>query len=186
MADTLREMPHTPAVLFLDEPTVGLDPQTRALMWEDVLRMRAEEGVTIFLATHVMDEAEHADRIAVIDRGTIVALDTPDALKHQAGQDSVELRTADDGVAADRLAASGFDVHRNGEALVVFTDDGEARVPELITAVGVPVRKVHVHRPTLDDVFLHYTGRQIREDHGERAPSGRSRHCVAPPPPPRT
>ena len=92
-------------MLFLDEPTVGLDPQTRALMWEDVLRMRAEEGVTIFLATHVVDEAEHADRIAVIDRGTIVALDTPDALKHQAGQDSVELRTADDGVAADRLAA---------------------------------------------------------------------------------
>ena len=71
-------MLHTPTVLFLDEPTVGLDPQTRALMWEDVLRMRAEEGVTIFLTTHYMDEAEYADRIAIIDHGQIVALDTPD------------------------------------------------------------------------------------------------------------
>src|ERR1022692_5259381 len=72
---------HTPKVLFLDEPTVGLDPQTRALMWEDVMRLRGEEGVTIFLTTLYMDEAEYADRIAIIDHGVIVALDTPDALK---------------------------------------------------------------------------------------------------------
>ena len=170
-----RGILHTPAVLFLDEPTVGLDPQTRALMWEDVLRMRDEEGVTIFLTTHYMDEAEHADRIAIIDHGAIVALDTPDALKHQAGQDSVELRTADDTVARDRLASAGFDVRQGDEALVVFTSDGEARVPELIATAGVAVRNVHVHRPTLDDVFLHYTGRQIREDHAERVTSGRMR-----------
>ena len=166
---------HQPRVLFLDEPTVGLDPQTRTLMWEDVLRMRDEEGVTIFLTTHYMDEAEHADRIAIIDHGAIVALDTPDALKHQAGQDSVELRTADDTVARDRLASAGFDVRQGDEALVVFTSDGEARVPELIATAGVAVRNVHVHRPTLDDVFLHYTGRQIREDHAERSTSGRMR-----------
>ena len=89
-------MLHTPAVLFLDEPTIGLDPQTRALMWEDVLRLRREEGVTIFLTTHYMDEAEYADRIAIIDQGSIVALDTPDELKRLVGADTVELTTADD------------------------------------------------------------------------------------------
>jgi ABC-2 type transport system ATP-binding protein len=103
-----RGMLHTPAVLFLDEPTVGLDPQTRALMWEDVLRLRAEEGVTVFLTTHYMDEAEYADRIAIIDRGRIVALGTPDALKAEIGADTVELATADDQLALDRLHAAGY------------------------------------------------------------------------------
>src|SRR5664280_1668878 len=84
-----RGMLHTPKVLFLDEPTIGLDPQTRALMWEDVLRLREEEGVTISLTTHYMDEAEYADRIAIIDHGAIVALDTPDALKALVGADTV-------------------------------------------------------------------------------------------------
>ena len=81
-----RGMLHTPSVLFLDEPTIGLDPQTRALMWEDVLRMRAEEGVTIFLTTHYMDEAEYADRIAIIDHGRIVALDTPAASRRSSAR----------------------------------------------------------------------------------------------------
>jgi ABC-2 type transport system ATP-binding protein len=163
-----RGMLHTPAVLFLDEPTIGLDPQTRALMWEDVLRLRREEGVTIFLTTHYMDEAEYADRIAIIDQGSIVALDTPDELKRLVGADTVELTTSDDAVAAKRLSAAGFRVNEGEEALVVFAEDGEAQVARLIEIVGVPVSNVHVHRPTLDDVFLHFTGRQIREDHAER------------------
>jgi ABC-2 type transport system ATP-binding protein len=164
-----RGMLHTPAVLFLDEPTIGLDPQTRALMWEDVLRLRRDEGVTIFLTTHYMDEAEYADRIAIIDRGSIVALDTPDELKHLVEADTVELTTADDAQAAGRLSDAGFRVSQGEEALVIFVQDGETQVPRLIEVAGVPVRKVHVHRPTLDDVFLHFTGRQIREDHAERA-----------------
>src|SRR5665213_2205835 len=94
-----RGMLHTPKVLFLDEPTVGLDPQTRALMWEDVMRLRDEEGVTIFLTTHYMDEAEYAGRIAIIDRGSIVAVDTPDVLKASVGRDSVSLETTADGAA---------------------------------------------------------------------------------------
>jgi ABC-2 type transport system ATP-binding protein len=162
-----RGMLHTPAVLFLDEPTLGLDPQTRALMWEDVLRLRREEGVTIFLTTHYMDEAEYADRIAIIDSGSIVALDTPDELKRQVGSDTVELVTADDAVAAERLGAAGFRVRRGERALVVFAEEGEAQVARLIDVAGVPVSNVHVHRPTLDDVFLHFTGRQIRESHAE-------------------
>jgi ABC-2 type transport system ATP-binding protein len=161
-----RGMLHTPAVLFLDEPTIGLDPQTRALMWEDVMRLRDEEGVTVLLTTHYMEEAEYADRIAIIDQGRIVALDTPAALKATIGADRVELQTADDDAAIQALADAGFEVRRGEEAIVVSVTDGEAQVPGLIEIVGVPVRSVHVHRPTLDDVFLHFTGREIRQEAG--------------------
>jgi ABC-2 type transport system ATP-binding protein len=164
-----RGMLHTPQVLFLDEPTVGLDPQTRALVWDDVLRMRSEERVTIFLTTHYMDEAEYANRIAIIDHGTIVAIGAPDELKREVGADTVELVTADNARAAQRLDRAGFRIQPGGSRLVIFAEDGEAQVPRLIEAAGVRVRSVHVHRPTLDDVFLHYTGRQIRDepaDHG--------------------
>jgi len=116
-----------------------------------------------------MDEAEYADRIAIIDRGSIVALDTPDALKRVVGADTVELTTADDALAAIRLSDAGYRVSQSAENLIVFAQDGETQVPRLIEVVGVPVSKVHVHRPTLDDVFLHFTGRQIREDHTDRA-----------------
>ena len=163
-----RGMLHTPAVLFLDEPTVGLDPQTRALMWDDVTRLRDEEGVTILLTTHYMDEAEFADRIAIIDHGVIVALDTPDKLKRQVGEDTVELTTADNALAASRLVGAGYRCQRGDETVVVFTSDGESQVAHLIEVAGVPISNVHVHRPTLDDVFLHFTGRQIRDDQGER------------------
>jgi len=174
-----RGMLHTPAVLFLDEPTVGLDPQTRALVWEDVLRLRREEQVTIFLTTHYMDEAEYADRLAIIDHGLIVATGTPDELKRQVGADTVELVTADNPAAAARLKAAGFRVRRGEEHLVVFAEDGEAEVPRLIESAGVRVRSVHVHRPTLDDVFLHYTGRQIRDEHAERVLPARARARMA-------
>lgn len=170
-----RGMLHTPAVLFLDEPTVGLDPQTRTLMWEDVLRMRSEEGVTVFLTTHYMDEAEYADRIAIIDHGAIAALGSPDRLKRDVGHDLVELSTGDDRAAAGHLVDGGFDAHLDSRGLVVYTDDGEGHVAAIIAAAATPVRTVHVHRPTLDDVFLHHTGRQIREGHGERMPSARLR-----------
>jgi ABC-2 type transport system ATP-binding protein len=158
-----RGMLHTPSVLFLDEPTLGLDPQTRALMWEDVLRMRDDEGVTVFLTTHYMEEAEYADRIAIIDRGRIVALDTPDRLRATVGSDSVELQTADDDRALAAFLARGLDARRTEDGIIVFVAEGESWVPRLIAIAEVAVRTVHVHRPTLDDVFLHFTGREIRE-----------------------
>jgi ABC-2 type transport system ATP-binding protein len=164
-----RGMLHTPKVLFLDEPTVGLDPQTRALIWEDVLRLRKEEGVTIFLTTHYMDEAEYADRIAIIDHGAIVALDTPDALKAAVGADTVILETTDDEAGLVSLKDKGFKVERNSDGITAYVDDEEAAVGALIAAVSVPVQTVRVHRPTLDDVFLHFTGREIRAQHGEGA-----------------
>jgi ABC-2 type transport system ATP-binding protein len=162
-----RALLHTPDVLFLDEPTLGLDPQTRALMWEDVLRMRHDEGVTVFLTTHYMDEAEYADRIAIIDHGRIVALDTPTNLKAAVGADSVELQTADNPAAITTLAAAGYDVHQTTDGMTVTVADGEGAVAPMITADGVPVRHVHVHRPTLDDVFLQFTGREIRDQPSE-------------------
>ncbi len=174
-----RGMLHTPAVLFLDEPTVGLDPQTRTLVWEDVLRLRQEEQMTIFLTTHYMDEAEYADRLAIIDHGSIVATGTPDELKRQVGADTIELVTADNPAAAAHLEAAGFRVRRGEEQLAVFAEDGEALVPRLIETTGVRVRSVHVRRPTLDDVFLHYTGRQIRDEHAERALPPRARARMA-------
>jgi len=162
-----RALLHTPDVLFLDEPTIGLDPQTRALMWEDVMRMRDEEGVTVFLTTHYMDEAEYADRIAIIDYGRIVALDTPAQLKAGVGADRVELRTADDAKALCALTAAGYDVRPSENGMTITIADGEAAVAPLIGATGVPVWHVHVHRPTLDDVFLNFTGREIREQSGD-------------------
>jgi ABC-2 type transport system ATP-binding protein len=165
-----RGMLHTPKILFLDEPTIGLDPQTRALMWEDVLRLRDEEGVTIFLTTHYMDEAEYADRIAIIDHGSIIALDTPGTLKASVGTDTVALETADDATALTSLKRAGYTVERTEGGLTVFVADEEAAVGPIVTAVGIPVRTVRAHRPTLDDVFLHFTGREIREQHGEAVP----------------
>ena len=171
-----RALMHVPRVLFLDEPTIGLDPQTRALMWEDVLRLREEANITVFLTTHYMDEAEYADRIAVIDHGSIIAIDSPAALKAQVGADTVDLRTTDDTAAVAALERSGYKVQAGPAAgtggVRVLVEHGEAAVAPLIGAVGVPVLDVHVHEPTLDDVFMHYTGREIRESHGEAVSPG--------------
>jgi ABC-2 type transport system ATP-binding protein len=159
-----RALLHTPAVLFLDEPTVGLDPQTRTRIWADVRRLREQEQVTVFFTTHYMDEAEYADRIAIIDHGQIVATDTPAALKTTIGPDTVRLATADDAAAATALAAAGITATVVEGGLVVRVDDGERAVAGVIAAARVPVRQVGVHRPTLDDVFLHYTRRAIRDE----------------------
>jgi ABC-2 type transport system ATP-binding protein len=163
--EVARALLHAPEVLFLDEPTVGLDPQTRAKMWKDVMRLRDEEGVTIFMTTHYMDEAEYADRIAIIDHGKIVALDTPTNLKAAIGADTVRLATADDGAALESLAKAGYDA-KAGEkgGLVLRVKDGESEVPTIIAKARVPVRSISVHRPSLDDVFLHFTGHEIRRE----------------------
>jgi ABC-2 type transport system ATP-binding protein len=162
--EVARALLHTPEVLFLDEPTLGLDPQTRARMWTDVLRLRREEGVTVFMTTHYMDEAEYADRIAIIDHGKIVAVGTPAELKAKIGLDAVRLATSDDGAAATQLRAAGYDAQVDAKGLVVKVQDGEAAVAPIIGALQVAVRNVSVHRPTLDDVFLHFTGHEIRTE----------------------
>jgi len=159
-----RGLLHSPRVLFLDEPTVGLDPQTRASIWEYLEELRHQENLTIFLTTHYMDEAEHCDRIAIMDAGRIVALDTPQALKASIGTDRVRLVTADDDAAAAAIAGRfGLTVEEGPEGIVLNVADGEAFVPPLLAGVGVAVRSVSVTRPTLDDVFMSFTGRTIRD-----------------------
>ena len=154
-----RGLMHSPRVLFLDEPTVGLDPQTRASIWEYIHELRQQEEITIFLTTHYMDEAEQCDRIAIMDNGQLVALDTPAALKASVGTDRVTIRTADDEEALKRLP----DAIQTGEGIVLNVEDGEGYVPKLFAELGVPITNVSISKPSLDDVFLSYTGRTIRD-----------------------
>jgi ABC-2 type transport system ATP-binding protein len=159
-----RGLLHAPRVLFLDEPTIGLDPQTRVSIWTYIADLRRREDTTIFLTTHYMDEAEHCDRIAIIDNGKIVALDTPEALKASVGKDRVQIQTADDSAAISALR-DRFDVEAAmHEGAVTFSvPGGEEFVPRLFAELGVPIRSVSVARPTLDDVFMSYTGKTIRD-----------------------
>ena len=159
-----RGLLHSPRVLFLDEPTVGLDPQTRAHIWQYINELKRREAITMFLTTHYMDEAENCDRIAIIDNGEIVTIDTPAALKASVGQDRVELGTDDDG-AAIAVLQDRFGLHAAmSEGAVTFhVAGGEEFVPRLFAELGIAIRSVRVARPTLDDVFMAYTGRTIRD-----------------------
>jgi ABC-2 type transport system ATP-binding protein len=166
-----RGLMHAPRVLFLDEPTVGLDPQTRATIWEHLTAVRAAENVTIFLTTHAMEEAEVCDRIAIIDNGRIVALDTPAALKATVGTDRVTLTTADDAAAVREIRARFGIEAAHGEGAVRFTvAEGESFVPRLFAESDLAIRSVSVARPTLDDVFMSYTGRTIRDSDAQVRP----------------
>jgi ABC-2 type transport system ATP-binding protein len=155
----------SPRVLFLDEPTTGLDAQTRAAVWDHLDRLRQERGITVFFTTHQLDEAEHCDRIAIVDRGKIVTEGSPVELKSVVGADLVVLRTEDDERAEAALADRFGLVARPGpDGLRLRVPDGASLVPRLCTGLGLTVRSVTVAQPTLDDVFLHHTGLAIRDD----------------------
>jgi ABC-2 type transport system ATP-binding protein len=155
---------HSPRVLFLDEPTIGLDPQTRSSIWRYIALLQEREEITIFMTTHYMDEAEFCDRIAIMDQGQIVALDTPAALKAQVGADRVRIQTDDDEAAITALAER-FDLEAtiSEGAVTFFVASGEEFVPRLFAELGVAIRSVSVSRPTLDDVFMAHTGTTIRD-----------------------
>jgi ABC-2 type transport system ATP-binding protein len=159
-----RGLLHSPRVLFLDEPTVGLDPQTRSSIWTYIHELREREDITIFLTTHYMDEAEHCHRIAIINRGRIVVLDTPEALKASIGKDRVQIRTPDDGAAIAALQTRfGIDAAVHEGAVTFSVEEGERFVPRLFAELGLPIQSVSVARPTLDDVFMSYTGTTIAD-----------------------
>jgi len=159
-----RGLLHSPRVLFLDEPTVGLDPQTRVHIWNYIEELRRREAITIFLTTHYMDEAEHCERIAIIDQGTIVALDTPDALKASVAQDRVEIGTDHaEATVAELRDRFGLEATMAEGAVRVYVPQGDEFVPRLFAELSVPIRSVNVARPTLDDVFMAFTGRTIRD-----------------------
>jgi ABC-2 type transport system ATP-binding protein len=159
-----RGLLHYPRVLFLDEPTIGLDPQTRSHIWTYIDELKRREDITIFLTTHYMDEAEHCDRIAIIDNGTVVALDTPEALKASIGKDRVQIQTGDDQAAIAALGDRfGVEAGMHEGAVTFAVESGEQFVPRLFAELGVPIASVRVSRPTLDDVFMSYTGKTIRD-----------------------
>jgi ABC-2 type transport system ATP-binding protein len=159
-----RGFMHSPRVLFLDEPTIGLDPQTRSSIWRYIRQLKEAEEITIFMTTHYMDEAEFCDRIAIMDRGEIVALDTPEALKARVGADRVQIETDDDEAAIAAIAERfGIEAQVAEGAVTFLVAGGEQFVPRLFAELGVPIKSVSVSRPTLDDVFMSYTGSTIRD-----------------------
>ncbi len=163
-----RGLVHRPDILFLDEPTTGLDPQTRARTWEVLRELRRKYGTTLFLTTHYMDEAENCDRIAIVDHGRIVALDTPAALKRAVGKDLVVARTGDP-AALSRLLQEKYAVTSSPSegGLTFMVEAGDAFIVKLLTTDRPPLEGISVRRPTLDDVFLNLTGRQIRAEGAE-------------------
>jgi ABC-2 type transport system ATP-binding protein len=170
-----RGLLHSPRVLFLDEPTIGLDPQTRSSIWRYIRELKAAEDITIFLTTHYMDEAEYCDRIAIMDSGRIIVLDTPEVLKASVGRDRVQISTDDDAAAIAALRVRfGIDA-TVAEGLVTFAvEAGEQFVPRLFSELGLPIRSVSVSRPSLDDVFMSYTGTTIRDAEASRGERGRA------------
>ncbi len=170
-----RGLLHSPRVLFLDEPTVGLDPQTRSSIWGYIRELKSREDITIFLTTHYMDEAEYCDRIAIMDRGEIIVLDTPEALKASVGRDRVMLGTDDDDAAIAALRDRfGLEATMHEGLVTIAVESGGEFVPRLFADLGVPIRSVSVSRPSLDDVFMSYTGTTIRD--AEATSSDRNRN----------
>jgi len=159
-----RGLLHHPKVLFLDEPTLGLDPQTRHRIWDHIKDLRKREDLTIFMTTHYMEEAENCDRIAIMDYGQLVALDTPDKLKDAVGGDVVSIRT-EDSEEAIRLLKEQYKVQPSQQnGTVIFTvQHGEEYLPGFVSSFPLHLISIGLHRPTLEDVFLKLTGHTIRE-----------------------
>ncbi|KAB2946033.1 MAG: ATP-binding cassette domain-containing protein [Candidatus Methanoperedens sp.] len=167
-----RGLMHHPHVLFLDEPTLGLDPQTRMHIWDYIKKLNKEEGVTILLTTHYMEEADRlCDRIAIIDNGEIVALDNPQNLKNSLGGDVITLGLENPGD-VDKLCNSyqkdgcANIITQNQNEVFITVNNGERQIPHILllaSQAGIPIISVSLRKPTLDDVFIHYTGRAIRD-----------------------
>ncbi len=178
---------HRPQILFLDEPTLGLDVQTRQMIWDYIERLRTEYGMTIFVTTHYMEEADVlCDRVAIIDQGKIVALDTPDALKAGIGGDVIYVRFSGiDGNEAALRTKIGAVAHvrrveptADGAYRVIVEQAGEETIPQLFALcdqLGITINAVSLKKPSLDDVYLHFTGRAMRDAEESREAHARAR-----------
>jgi len=165
--EVARGLIHRPKVLFLDEPTLGLDPQSRSNLWEFITTLPKLHKVTIFMTTHYMEEAEVCDKIAIIDRGKIIASGTPAELKKIVGGDVIYLRTTDNKKAmGDVKRLFDMEVSEKDDEIFISSMKGEACIPALIREIGERVLSVRMQRPTLNDVFLKLTGKEIREQNG--------------------
>ncbi|MFW5638295.1 MAG: ATP-binding cassette domain-containing protein [Methanoculleus sp.] len=164
-----RGLLHEPKVLFLDEPTLGLDPQTRNHLWEYIEQLNREKGITIILTTHYMEEADRlCDRIAIIDHGTIIALDTAENLKDSLGGDLITITSPDPDAIANLLTVPWIlGIERRDDMVTIRLQDADRHIPGIVTAIhqnGIGITSLTVRKPTLEDVFLHYTGRTIRDE----------------------
>jgi ABC-2 type transport system ATP-binding protein len=182
-----RGLMHEPEILFLDEPTIGLDPQTRAKIWEYVERLREEAGVTVFLTTHYIEEAERlCDRVAIIDHGRIVAIGSPDELKQGIGGDVIYVRARDKSSLmrlVEELQEDGMVLrYRELDGVLALSVNNASRVIpsvfEVANRMGIRIEEIKYTQPSLSDVFLHYTGREIRDEEADWRESVRMRHRV--------
>ena len=170
-----RGLTHSPQVLFLDEPTVGLDPQTRSHIWSYISELRTREHITIFLTTHYIDEAENCERLAIIDNGEIVATGTPEALKEGVGKDRIELEVDDPEEAITELHDEfGIEATLSEGSVVFHVAHGDEFAPRLLRELETPTHSIRIASPTLDDVFMAYTGRTIRDTEASDAERMRS------------
>ena len=163
-----RGLLHHPRVLFLDEPTLGLDPQTRHRIWDHIHELRRRENLAIFMTTHYMDEAENCDRIAIIDYGKIVALDTPERLKDAVGGDVISIKTEDNEEAV-RLLEGQYKLKPSlqNETVSFAVPRGEEFLPGFVSGFPLRLLSIGLRRPTLEDAFLTLTGRTIREQEAD-------------------
>jgi ABC-2 type transport system ATP-binding protein len=162
-----RGLLHKPKILFLDEPTLGLDPQSREHIWQYIRRLVDLEHVTVILTTHYMEEAERlCDRVAIIDDGRIIALDTPERLKHIIGGDIIRLRIQNPQLSRIKELGYVVKIDQAGDLLTLTVKDSGVHLQEILGLVG-DVKSVELRTPTLNDVFLHFTGHEIRGDNAE-------------------
>jgi ABC-2 type transport system ATP-binding protein len=168
-----RGLMHYPTVLFLDEPTLGLDAQTRRAIWAYIKKMNKEESTTIFLTTHYMDEADHlCDRVGIIDRGKLLVIDSTSNLKNSIGHDVITLSCSDLTKLHDRLVKESWiqNVKQHDSSLTLGVEKGDEKIPEIIEiaqSLKLKIKSIDVRKPTLDDVFLHFTGRMMRDEEPE-------------------
>ncbi len=160
-----RGLLHYPRVLFLDEPTLGLDPQTRNTIWDFITRLREKEKITVFMTTHYMEEAENCGRIAIIDHGKIIAEGTPASLKQTVQGDVIHLVTVDNKRAVEEIRKN-FNIAAREEngGLALETEKGDEFIPRLLHTLPIQTLSVSLKKPTLNDVFLKLTGRTIRDE----------------------
>jgi len=175
-----RGLLHHPAVLFLDEPTLGLDPQTRNHLWTYIATLAQEKGITIVITTHYMEEADRlCNRIAIIDHGKIIAMDTPGRLKERIGGEVVTITSPDPDRVIAILSGAGLHADRSGEQVTVSLENAEQQISGLIVRLSenkVPVTAIAIHKPTLEDVFLSFTGKTIRDVEADGKESMRIHH----------
>ena len=160
-----RGLMHKPRILFLDEPTLGLDPQTRRHIWDYIEKLR-REGVTVLLTTHYMEEADHlADRIAIIDKGKVVALGSPSELKDSIGGDIIKIKCNDENKMIELLSSNGFDAMIVDEEVIIKARKAEKEIPKIfMLAKEIEIKSIMYKEPSLEDVFIHYTGKAYREE----------------------